>query len=220
MSRPNHALDQALAAIDTLRQEVAELRALQAPAVPAANTIQAVADPLQPSPPGTYREPGTGLLRSVKTGQPFYANADTRPYDVRNAEAKAERQAEEQAELGAMREGCPPGCIRLWDGIIRDEKSGKVREDLLPEAQTNPKLIRPTERSAPSLLIPPHPEQIDAGQDPNAMTDETAEILRLRRPDPVPAAVPHVAEPTPRNWQRDVPPDPIERFSFEPARGD
>ena len=178
MSRPNHALDQALAAIDTLRQEVAELRAAaqQAPVTPGNNTVQPVADPLQPCPPGTYREPGTGILRSAKTGAPWFENSDRRPYDVRQAEAKADRAADEAAELAEMRAGLPHGQYRDWSGLIRDERTGKIIPDLMP-ATYAPSV---TERSAPSPLLAPHPEQIDAGQDPSAMTDETAEIMRLR----------------------------------------
>jgi hypothetical protein len=179
MSRPNIPLQQALDAIAELRAEVAELRAARflAPAAPGNSTIQPVADPLQPCPPGTYREPGTGILRSTRTGAPWFADADTRPYHIRQAAAKAEFAAEEAATLAEMRKGLPHGQYRDFSGLIRDERTGKLVPELMPDSYAPPV----TENSPPSLLIPPHPETLDGHPEmKGAVWDETAELMRLR----------------------------------------
>lgn len=209
-----HALDAALAAIAVLQGEVAALKAAAAPPAPQPNVVEGAsfnADPNKPTPPGTYSEPGTGLLRHAfgpRRGQVFNIDADDRPYLERRLAAVAERKADDAALLAAMRADLPAGCIKTWDGLIRDDRSGKVREDLLPATYAPPQ----TELSPPTPLLAPHPEQIHAGQSPDAMTDEVAELMRLRRPDP-----PVVSRDAERfDWiptfaQIDEVPDPISR---------
>ena len=76
-----------------------------------------------------------------------------------------------------MRAGLPHGQYRDWSGLVRDERTGKLVPELMPDTYAPPV----TERSAPSLLIPPHPETVDGHPEmAGARTDEAAEIMRLR----------------------------------------
>jgi hypothetical protein len=168
----------------------------------------AVIDPSRPMPPGFQADPNGGPPRHVKTGQVYRgADADTRPYLERRLEADAAHTKEgadylADARAKAVAKGFPEGVHILEDGLPRNIRDGKLRPDLMTATYSPPPDIQPTMSMRAANLRRSHPEQRDGHAEmDDVVTDEDAEVLRLRRPDPVTsqAIVAQDVAPAPRS---------------------
>jgi hypothetical protein len=173
----------------------------------------------EPLPPNTVNIDGlTRHVGGAKAGEPFFADGDNRTREVRQAEQREQFKTREKAEEAQRNAGLPSTHFRDHTMLVRDRKTGKVDPEFLPATfhtpdPKYPEAVNPVERptavSAPSVL-PPHAEEVFAGQEPGATTSEDLEVLRLRQPDPViPAGVAIPVERPNRDDSGDVPERPL-----------